>query len=247
MNQPNQVKQYHGSRDPSPHQPFLRTNGGDDGAAGALASATSAEKKQGNRAPRGPKVLNCIEGCANGAVRGGFCITHGAKVKQCSHKGCANRSKMGGVCITHGAKVKRCSNKGCANGAVRGGFCVTHGARTKLCSHKGCAKQARKGGLYLRHGKYSIASAAQNGAARPPHPAGGYDATAVVATAIAGVGGGEIELDTRNLQADVRCASSPRIMAPNFSDDNEDIIGAWIWRSSRMARLISVNNSDSAL
>ena len=36
----------------------LRTNGGDDGAAGALARATSAEKKQGRRAPRGPKVSN---------------------------------------------------------------------------------------------------------------------------------------------------------------------------------------------
>ncbi len=38
--------------------PSLRTNGGDDGAAGALASATSAENKQGSRAPRGPKVSN---------------------------------------------------------------------------------------------------------------------------------------------------------------------------------------------
>ena len=38
--------------------PSLRTNGGDDGAAGALASATSAEKKQGSRAPRGPRVSN---------------------------------------------------------------------------------------------------------------------------------------------------------------------------------------------
>ena len=87
----------------------------------------------------------------------------------------------------------------------------------------------------------------------PPHPAGGYDATAVVATAIAGVGGREIEFDTRNLQADGRCTASPRspclrpsIMAPNFSDDDEEIIGAWIWRSSRMARLGSVNNSNGA-
>jgi len=40
------------------------------------------------------------------------------------------------------------------------------------------------------HGKYSIASAAQNGVARPPHSAGGYNVTAVVATAITGVGGG---------------------------------------------------------
>ena len=38
--------------------PSLRTNGGDDGAAGALASATSAKKKQGSRAPRGPKISN---------------------------------------------------------------------------------------------------------------------------------------------------------------------------------------------
>ena len=38
--------------------PSLRTHGGDDGAAGALASATSAEKNQGSRATRGPKVSN---------------------------------------------------------------------------------------------------------------------------------------------------------------------------------------------
>jgi hypothetical protein len=38
--------------------PSLQTNGGDDGAAGALASATSARKKQGSRALRGPKVPN---------------------------------------------------------------------------------------------------------------------------------------------------------------------------------------------
>ncbi len=43
---------------PSLINPSLRTNGGDDGAAGALASATSAEKNQGSRAPRGPKVSN---------------------------------------------------------------------------------------------------------------------------------------------------------------------------------------------
>jgi hypothetical protein len=37
----------------------------------------------------------------------------------------------GGVCITHGAKVevKRCSFEGCTNGAVKGGVCITHGAK----------------------------------------------------------------------------------------------------------------------
>ena len=195
------------------------------------------------------------EGCANGFVKGGVCITHGATTKRCSHEGCPKKAQKGGVCITHGARVKRCSHEGCPNLSRRGGVCITHGARVehKLCSHKGCAKQVQKGGLCRRHGLYSIAAATQNGASRPPHPAGGYDARAFVASAIAGGGGGGIEIDTRNLQSDVSCAAAPRspslstsIMVPNFYDDNEEIIGAWIWRSSRMARLGSANNTNGA-
>ena len=30
----------------------------------------------------------------------------------------------GGVCVTHGAKVKRCSFEGCTNIVVKGGVCV---------------------------------------------------------------------------------------------------------------------------
>ena len=59
----------------------------------------------------------------------------------------------------------------------------------------------------------------------------------------------EIEIETRILQADVSCATAPRLpslrlflMTPNFPDDDEEITSAWIWRSSRMARLGSVNN-----
>ena len=71
--------------------------------------------------------------------------------------------------------------------------------------------------------------------------AGYYEAMVVVESAIAG----------SNLQADVRCpAESPSLcsffVAPNFSDVYEEIIGAWIWRSSRMARLGSVNNTNEA-
>ena len=134
------------------------------------------------------------EGCANGAVKGGVCVIHGAKQKRCSNKGCAKRAKKGGLCCRHGGTVKRCSHEGCPNGAVKGGVCVAHGAKQKRCSNEGCAKRAQKGGLCRRHGTYYIASAAQNGAARPPHPAAGYnDARVVVASAIAGGGGGEIE------------------------------------------------------
>ena len=45
-------------RTPPLINPSHQTNGGDDGAAGALASATLAERKQGSRTPRGPKVSN---------------------------------------------------------------------------------------------------------------------------------------------------------------------------------------------
>ena len=203
---------------------------------------------------------NCKrDGCANIAVKGGVCVAHGAKTKRCSQEGCANGAVKGGVCVTHGAKkkVKRCSQEGCANGAIKGGVCVTHGARVRRCSQEGCANKIQKGGLCRRHGAYSIVAVAtaQDRAAQPPHPAAGYhETTVVVASAITGGGRGEIEIDTRNLQADVSCTAAPRspslrpfIMAPNFpEDDDEEIIGAWIWRSSRMARLVAANNTEEA-
>jgi hypothetical protein len=80
------------------------------------------------------------EGCTNNAVKGGVCITHGAKVtrKCCSHEGCTNYAQKGGVCFTHDANTKRCSHEGCTNYPVKGGVCVTHGANTKQCSQEGC-------------------------------------------------------------------------------------------------------------
>ncbi len=64
---------------------------------------------------------------------------HGARVKRCSQEGCANGAVKGGVCVMHGAnkKVKRCSQKGCANEAIKGGVCFMHDARVKRCSQEG--------------------------------------------------------------------------------------------------------------
>jgi hypothetical protein len=47
------------------------------------------------------------------------------KRKRCSHDGCSNGAVQGGVCITHGAKVthKHCSQEGCTNQAQKGGVC----------------------------------------------------------------------------------------------------------------------------
>jgi len=158
-----------------------------------------------------------------------------------------NGAIKGGICIAHGAKTKRCSQEGCAKGVIKGGVCTTHGAKKKRCSQEGCANGARIGGVCRRHSAYSIAAAAaaaaaRDRAARHHHFAAGYyEAMVVVESAIAG----------SNLQADLRCpAESPSLcpffVAPNFSHIDEEIIGAWIWRSSRMARLGSVNNTDEA-
>ena len=101
------------------------------------------------------------KGCTNQAVKGGVCVTHGAKVrarKQCRIKGCTNQFQKGGVCITHGAikERKRCSHGGCTKQAIKGGVCVTHGAKVKLCSVEGCTKQFKKGGVCYRHRSKSI-------------------------------------------------------------------------------------------
>jgi hypothetical protein len=58
--------------------------------------------------------LSCFEGCTNIVVKGGVCVTHGAKQKakkRCNHEGCTNGAIKGGICWTHGAKreLKHCS------------------------------------------------------------------------------------------------------------------------------------------
>jgi hypothetical protein len=95
------------------------------------------------------------EGCDNKVVKGGVCVTHGAKRKRCSSEGCTNQFVKGGVCVTHGAKMKRCNFEGCTNGAKKGGVCVTHGAKRKRCSHEGCTNGSVKGGVCVTHGAMS--------------------------------------------------------------------------------------------
>jgi hypothetical protein len=96
-------------------------------------------------------------------------------VKRCSHEGCTNIVVKGGVCITLGAKVKRCSQKGCTKQAQKGGVCVTHGAKRKRCSFEGCSTQSRKGGVCYRHCSKIIKSKSNLAPAKavipviPPH------------------------------------------------------------------------------
>jgi hypothetical protein len=97
------------------------------------------------------RVCCRFDGCAKWAALEGICISHGAKVKRCSHEECANRSVKGGVCIAHGAKVRCCGYKGCTNRVVRAGVCYRHGAKTR-CSHEGCTNNAKRGGVCITHG-----------------------------------------------------------------------------------------------
>ena len=179
------------------------------------------------------------EGCTNGVITRGLCIAHGAaKGKRCTVAGCANGAVRGGVCCAHGAKGKRCSHEGCTSESRRGGVCARHGAVKKRCSIEGCTNGSRIGGLCRRHGANSIA--ARDVVARAPNPSERYEATTVVASAIARRGGEIKILQASTSRAVFRESPSlrPSIMPQNFSDDDDEIC-AWIYRTSRMSRLAS--------
>jgi hypothetical protein len=112
-----------------------------------------AKKSQPGVKKRIRKNKQCNSmGCTNFSVKGGVCITHGAKHKRCRFEGCTNQVQKGGVCTTHGAKKKRCSFDGCPNQVQKGGVCATHGAKKLRCSHEGCTNGAVKGGVCVTHG-----------------------------------------------------------------------------------------------
>jgi hypothetical protein len=170
---------------------------------------------------------------------GGVCVTHGAKVKQCSFKGCTKQARIGGVCITHGATVKGCSVKGCPNGAIKSGVCITHGAKKKQCSFKGCTNQARIGGVCITHGatkKRCIFEGFRNG---------------VVKAGVCITHGAKLQHPPKVKNANDNNPEPPQNVVPtavlsrqlsNFFDDEEEL-NSWIWRSSQMARNFGASKS----
>ena len=203
------------------------------------------------------KVKRCShKGCSNKSRKGGVCRRHGSIEKRCSHEGCTTNAAKGGVCCKHGAKLKQCSHGGCTHFAVNGGVCMRHGAKVKRCSHEGCTKYAQKGGVCMRHGSKEKPSRQHH--AKPltapsckvglPPTTKGCNATADGAAARREGGTGVHDSSQTNIiSAAIHPSPSlcPSTMAPNF--DDEDEIGAWIWRSSRIARLLSANNSGEVL
>ena len=130
------------------------------------------------------------------------------------------------VCKGHGAVVpqKRCSHEGCANHAKRGGLCYGHGKhlgtrKSIRCSHDGCTRQSQRGGVCQKHRAKSLVAASGEVKLPPPPPEGSEDTAAVA------VAGGEMEIEV------------------HYPSDDEEM-GAWIWKSSCMARLGTVNGVE---
>jgi hypothetical protein len=212
---------------------------------------TNQVTKQGVCKAHGAVVKRCSrEGCTRVVHKGGVCWAHDATVKRCNREGCTNHAVRGGVCKAHGAKVKRCSLEGCTILDREGGTCWSHSDKGR-CSHEDCRSFARKGGLCRAHGAVgerkkhqccrggfsdglngkkiakSHAAAATGENDEHLRSSGGREATATPARAIAGVG----ESDGA-----VKARRSP-LFHLDFSDD-EDEVNAWIWRTSRMSRLV---------
>jgi hypothetical protein len=215
------------------------------------------------------------EGCANGAVTGGVCIRHGAKVKRCSHDGCTNQAVEGGVCVRYGAKLKRyrCSHEGCTKYAQQGGVCKKHGAKKKRCCHEGCKYPAFKGGICWRHHSAKSPTTTPPEAERPHQPFEGSNATTVGAIAR---GGGDVVV--HNPQTHIShaiCCQSPSPSLDPFAmathdgcatfptddcgennneyehnhDDYDDAMGAWIYSlvSQTAAKLAISKTHESEL
>eukprot|EP00956_Cyclotella_meneghiniana_P037717 scaffold143306_cov68-Cyclotella_meneghiniana.AAC.1 len=78
-----------------------------------------------------------VEGCSNGIVQGGLCISHGAKRKKCRFPGCEKNSKLAGLCSRHGPPRPQCDVMGCKNVSAQGRKCKSH-ATTVKCYVPGC-------------------------------------------------------------------------------------------------------------
>ncbi len=91
-----------------------------------------------------------VEGCDNGAQKGGICIRHGGG-DRCAHEGCTKSSQGNFMCRAHGGG-KRCDVFNCTKSAQRNGLCAQHGGK-KYCTVEGCNRTDRGAQLCMVHRK----------------------------------------------------------------------------------------------
>ena len=97
----------------------------------------------------------------NQSIKGGVCLSHGARAKRCSVEGCNKHGREGGVCISHGAKREKCKSRGCSTIARRGDSCFSHAQNTQ-CLVEGCDNIAAVRGCYEKHANCNIYSKESN-------------------------------------------------------------------------------------
>jgi hypothetical protein len=163
-------------------------------------------------------------------VKGGVCVTHGAKRKRCSFEGCPNRVQQGGVCVTHGAKVrarKQCRIKGCTNQFQKGGVCITHGAikERKRCKFVGgCKNQAVQGGVCVTHGA-KVKGCSVEGCTKQVKK------------------GGVCYRHRSKCIITINNPSQEAITELPTNNQDEEELNSWIWRSSRVQKRVTSNNA----
>ena len=195
----------------------------------------------------GAKVKRCShEGCANGAVKGGVCVSHGAKVKRCSHDGCAKLARKGGVCTRHDAKSLATAPR-----EVERPFQPPTGSNAKTA---GAIASSGSGKIGSCNPRPNISLATTSRQPISLHPSeidpnllneeeiGAWIykcsdfARRNVTTAGANAGGsGKIGACDPNISHANGC-QSPSIlssvsMPSDLSDDEDDIIGAWVYKN----------------
>ncbi|CAK9022538.1 Probable WRKY transcription factor 19 (WRKY DNA-binding protein 19), partial [Durusdinium trenchii] len=130
----------------------------------------------------GQRKKRCTEeGCEKGALKGGYCVSHGGG-RRCEFEDCMkSASGRSSLCVAHGGgqpKKRVCGERGCQKWAQKGGYCISHGGGRrcefedcmksasgksslcvahggdpgKRCAENGCEKRAKKGGYCVSHG-----------------------------------------------------------------------------------------------
>lgn len=175
---------------------------------------------------------------------------------RCSHEGCTHGAKKGGVCShTHHVLVfKHCSQEGCTNQAILGGVCVTHGAM-KRCSHAWCIKQARKRGLCRQHYRIRYEATTTELLLNQlglllGHPLFLWVLLRVwqclsLLTMIFDNAILHHSHRSRTLKIKMRMMSSTRRRRKD-DDEEDERVGAWIYKTSRTAKLLAEKVSSSS-
>ena len=211
-----------------------------------------------------------IDGCSHSAAGGGICIKHGGKriKKKCSDEGCTNQAQKGGACMSHDGIKKKCSVDGCSSYASRLGFCWRH-APKEQCSFEGCDNITIARGCCRKHANSNIHSKESNNfstndADSDHQPQNGeQEGPLVCLPAVKRVNkksnhcvtqdqaAMNREDDTTYYESESKrahsnenqvCKNQTTVSSDHLESEEEEELGALIYKSSRTAKMIAESN-----